>query len=302
MTGDRARRAAIWMVMAQVLFALMNVSARAASAGASWQLVGASRFVLGAATAWTIARLRGVTVCVRSGRAAWLRTGFGTASAALMFFTLGARGMALGDVATLFATTPLMIALLAGPLLDERVGGRVVLATVLAFTGLVALAQPSFTSAPSLIASGLGSAMCSALAMIALRRIGDDEPPEAIVFHFSSFGALVFIAASIPGWRWPDAHGALLLVATGISGGAAQLCMTRAYAIDAAARVSALSYFGALFTRALAAIAFHERPDVAQLAGTILIFAAGAMLARSERALERRTTNAEPRLRGPGVS
>ena len=43
--------------------------------------------------------------------------------------------------------------------------------------------------------------------------------------------------------------------------------MTRAYSLDSAARVSALTYLGILFTVLLAIPVFGERPSLAQIAG-----------------------------------
>jgi drug/metabolite transporter (DMT)-like permease len=71
----------------------------------------------------------------------------------------------------------------------------------------------------------------------------------------------------------------LALGATGLFGGLAQIAMTRAYGLDRAARVSALSYSGVVFTRALAMPIFGEAPSFVQATGSLLVVAAGVFLA-----------------------
>ena len=109
--------------------------------------------------------------------------------------------------------------------------------------------------------------------------MGSDESSEAIVFQFSAAGAVVAILASIPVWKTPDARSAMVLLVTGLSGGLAQICMTRAYGLDRAARVSAISYVGIVFTRIFAFPVFDERPTMMAVAGSALVIGSGIALA-----------------------
>jgi drug/metabolite transporter (DMT)-like permease len=266
------------MTMAQLAFAGMAVGARFGGGRVPWQEVCASRFVVGALTAYAVARVRGQSLRITNVREAWIRSAFGTLSAAGTFFVYAAPALALGDAATLFATAPVFVALLSPPLLGERVSRLLVLALVLGFAGVGLVAQPSFSTAGKLVAIGGATAVSSALAMIWLRRIGPSESSEAIVFHFACVGSVVFILASVPVWQTPGPRAAVALAATGLCGGLGQLLMTRAYSLDRAARVSALGYSGVLFTRALGVPFFGEVPSAAQLAGSLLVIASGVLL------------------------
>ena len=180
---------------------------------------------------------------------------------------------------TLASTTPIFVALLSLPLLGERVGGPVGLAVALAFAGAVAVVQPSLAvSAPVAAVAVLGSFL-SALAMIWLRKVGPGETHEAVALHFSSVAAVTMVVLALPTWTWPDLWGGLPLVGAGLFGGAAQLAMTRAYALQCAAPVTAVSYLGIVFTHLLAVPVFGERPTLWQLGGSLLVIAAGVLVA-----------------------
>jgi drug/metabolite transporter (DMT)-like permease len=79
----------------------------------------------------------------------------------------------------------------------------------------------------------------------------------------------------------------MFLLGTGLAGGGAQLAMTRAYWLDSAARVSALTYIGILFTVLLAIPVFGERPSLSQALGALAVVGAGLLLARSARSAAR---------------
>src|SRR6185436_12347045 len=178
---------------------------------------------------------------------------------------------------TLNATSPIFLALLSPPLLGERVGRLVWAVVPLAFAGVVAIARPTFHAAPHLVLSGTSAAAFSALAMISLRKLGPGESAEAIVLHFSLFAAVVTLVLALFVWKTPDATTAFWLFATGASGGLAQVAVTRAYALERAARLGALSYFGILLSQVMAIPIFGEHPGAWQIAGAAGVVASGLL-------------------------
>jgi drug/metabolite transporter (DMT)-like permease len=266
------------MVVAQLCFAAMNVFTRLGSRHLPWPEIAAARFLVGALIAVGLAAARGTSLAVTDRGGTWRRSIYGTLSALGAFFTLSSPRVAVGDAATLGATAPIFVALLSGRLLDERVGRRVWVAVALAFAGIVLLVRPSFTTAAPVAAVATAGACFYALAMIWLRRIGPAESHEAVVLHFSLVALVTMLALAIPSWTWPDAESGLYLLGAGLGGGGAQLAMTRAYALHRAAPVTALSTLGVVFTWVLALPLFPERPGPGQLAGTLLVLAATALI------------------------
>lgn len=278
MTKREPTRAVAWMVLAQVLFALMAIGARIGGRDLPWQEVGATRFLAGAMTAYAVARVRAQSLRITRLREAWLRSLFGTLSAAGTFFVYAAPRLPIGDAVTLLSTSPIFVTLLSGPILGERVRASNAAALALGFCGIVIVAQPSFSTAGHLVGAGAGAALASALAMVWLRRIGQSESSEAIVFHFSCVGFASLLLASLPVWKTPSAHDAPALAFMGLSGGFAQIAMTRAYALDHAARVSIVSFSSVVIMRLLAVPVFGEIPSPMQAVGSLLVIGSGIVL------------------------
>lgn len=268
------------MVVASALFAGMNVSARLASrSGVAWQEVALARASLGVVMALSTAIVRRRPLRVHDGALAWQRSLFGTAALVSTFFVLAAKGVPLGDVVTLGATSPVFLALLSPRMLGERVGRRVWAATPIAFVGVALVVQPSFHTALPIALAATFSALMAAFAMISLRKMGPGESAEAIVLHFQLVATLVSLLAALPVLRVPSPAAAAALVATGVLGGLAQLAMTRAYSLDRAARLSAVGYLGIVLTQLLAVPLLGETQSPTQLVGSAFVIGAGLVLA-----------------------
>jgi drug/metabolite transporter (DMT)-like permease len=267
-----------WMVVAQACFAWMNVCTRVGTRYVPWAEIAAVRFLVGALLAVVLAALTRRSLRVTDRAGTWRRSIYGTLAALGSFYALGSSRVAVGDAATLGATTPIFVALLSRSLLGERVGRHVALAVVLAFVGVLAIVRPSFALAwPVALVATVG-AFFYALAMIWLRRIGPGESHEAIVLHFSLVGLVTMVAVALPGWRWPGWPGGLAMLGAGLGGGGAQLAMTRAYSLQRAAPVTAVSNLGVVFTYLLAIPFFGDLPTSWQLGGAALVIAATVLL------------------------
>ena len=271
-----------WMLLAQLFFAGMNVCTRLAGRHLPWAEVGAARFLVGALMAGALAVHQGASLRITDRRSTWRRSVFGALSALCTFYALASTRIALGDVATLGATAPIFVAVLSRPLLGEHVGRRVAVAIALVFAGILAVVGPSFGIAAPVAAVALSGAIMYALAMIWLRKIGPGESAQAVVLHFSMVGLCAMLAFAIPVWQWPDAEGALLLLAAGVTGGGAQIAMTRAYSLHRAAPLAALSGVGIVLTYLLAIPIFDSHPTAWQIAGSMLVIGASLLLATSQ--------------------
>jgi drug/metabolite transporter (DMT)-like permease len=270
-----------WMFVAQLFFAGMNVFTRLGGRELPWAEVGAARFLVGALMAGSLAWYHRMSLGITDGRSAWRRSVFGALSALCAFYALASDRIALGDVATLGATTPIFVALLSAPLLGERVGRRVTLAILLVFAGIVAVVGPSFGVAAPVAAVTIAGAFLYALALIWLRKVGPGETPYAIVLHFSLVGLCAMLIFAIPLWVWPDARGALLLVGAGVTGGGAQIAMTRAYSLHRAAPLAGMSGLSIVLTHLLAIPVFGDAPTWWQVGGSLLVIGASLLLTAS---------------------
>lgn len=270
------------MLSASVLFALMALFVRMASArGAHWSVVAFARSFFGLVVAVSAALSQGRSLRVQGQLKAWGRSLCGTTSLFCTFSVYAAPQISLGDAASIGATGPIFVALLAPFVLHERTGRRTWAAMSLAFAGVVILARPHFDLSPHLVLVALLGAFSSACAMMFLRTLGPSETPEAVAAHFSLIATLASLAVAIPHLNWPGTTGALLLAGSGITAGLGQLLMTRAYGYDGAARLGALGYTGTALTQILAILFLAETPGPLQILGTALVIGAGLILAVS---------------------
>ena len=213
------------------------------------------------------------------------RSLFGTLAMLATFRVLADRTLPLGDAATLFNLSPLGVALLSPLVLGERPGRSLWLGLMFSLCGVILILRPSFlfghahtaVSSASLLA--VAAAFFSACAMMAVRKLGKDEAPEAIALHFAIFAGAIFSAISISRWRPMDAKTLAMMVIAAVTGGVAQIAMTAAYRIERAARVSSLGYLNVVATALLGAAFLHEQPDRWAVVGMVLVLAAGVFLA-----------------------
>src|SRR5262249_38707288 len=121
-------------------------------------------------------------------------------------------------------------------------------------------------------------ALCTTFAMMMLRQLGPSESPEAVAIHFSLTAAVVTGALSIGHFAIPAWREVARMLAAGVCAGLAQLCMTRAYSLERAARVSGLGYLAVVVSAALGAIALHEWPDLLTVCGMAMVIAGGLVV------------------------
>jgi len=198
----------------------------------------------------------------------------------LAFVVLG-----LINTHAVFASYPLIVAALAGPVLGESVGWRRWIAIGTGALGILIILQPGVTVfAPAALIPLLGAAMFALYGL--LTRYAARRDSTATSFFWTGVtGALVMTAVGI--WFWqpmtlPDWGWMAVLSLSGVLG---HWLLIRCYGIAEASAVQPFAYFQLVFVSALGISVFREtlRPNVAL--GAIVIVAAGLFtLWRSRRA------------------
>jgi drug/metabolite transporter (DMT)-like permease len=182
--------------------------------------------------------------------------------------------------------SPVFLALLAPIALGERGGRRVLIALPVSLTGIVLILRPSFLFAVApappgaLLAAGVAitGALTASVAWAALRRIGRSESPEGVTLWFSLFAAAVALVLAVPHLDVPSARAIAEMTAAGAFGGLAQLALSRAYALEQAARVASLAYIAVVVDAVLGALAVHEWPSGPTILGMALVVTGGLVV------------------------
>jgi drug/metabolite transporter (DMT)-like permease len=239
------------MLGAAFLFALMGVCVKLASAryGAGEIVMYRSLFGVSFVALWSRWRGGSLRTAV-PGMHAWRAT-VGVISLALWFYAIGS-GLPLATAMTLNYMSSVWMALflIGGAVIvgGARIDGRLIATVLAGFAGVALVLRPTLDQAQLWHGvAGLASGMIAAMAYLQVTALGRaGEPDYRIVFYFSAGGVVVGAALAMlqGGFARHDLRGAALLTAIGLLATAAQLMMTRAYAIGSPLINASLHYSG----------------------------------------------------------
>lgn len=197
-------------------------------------------------------------------------------------FYLSVRYLPLADVMSVYQATPLIVTILAIPLLGEAVGWRRGLAVGIGFIGVLLVLQPEggvFT-APALIA--LAGSVAYALMMIVTRQLRETGALSLIVYHTLAVGLAGLL--TLPwGWAEVDMMGIVYLVLIGVVATAAHACVNQGLRLAPAAVVVPYTYTSLLWAILLGWLFFADLPTPLMLLGAGIIVASGLFVLHRER-------------------
>ncbi len=218
-----------------------------------------------------------------SARALLLRRGAVTLAAWLCYFT-AARFLPLGQLVTLYFTAPVIVTILAAPLLGERVGRIRWLAVGAGFLGTVLAANPAGLSLSPATVLVLLAACLWGYGVILTRKIARREPSLVQMFFNNCFFlALTAIGCALT-WRPPDANDLALLLLVGVLGGLGQFSLFESAQHAPASLTAPLEYTALVWAFLLGFLVWGDIPGPGVFLGAALILAAGLLLLLTQQA------------------
>jgi drug/metabolite transporter (DMT)-like permease len=182
----------------------------------------------------------------------------------------------IAQAASISFTAPLIVVILAGPMLGERITLSRVLAVVTGFVGVLVVIRPGaavFQWASLLI---VGSAFCFAVYQVLTRRVAGIDTPGTSVLYSALVGSVVMSFVVPFAWRTPAAwQDVALLGSLGVLGGLGHYCVARAMTYAPANFLSPFQYWQMVGSVAVGYYMFSEVPDAFTWMGAALIIAAG---------------------------
>ena len=193
---------------------------------------------------------------------------------------LAFRTLPLAETTAIFFVTPLLVALLAGPLLGEKLMARSWLATITGFCGVLLIARPGGAMFGIGIAYALGGALCYAIYQILTRKLSASEPPLRQLFYTALVGtvAMSFVLPAYWSGEIPTLKQALLIASLGFYGGTGHFLLIRAFREAPASTLSPLLYVQLIWAMLLGWIVFGQLPDLPATLGMLIIGASGLSL------------------------
>jgi drug/metabolite transporter (DMT)-like permease len=258
------------LTVAALVFAVMAVLARQASARVPATQIAFVRFAVGL-LGCAVARWR-VPMRARNKLGLFLRGAYG-GTAVLLYF-LAIAHLPVGIATLLNYTMPVFAALYAALFLKEPVGAPTVGALVLTTVGVALVIEG--TAPPGSLGFGpwhlvgLASAVLSGAAVATIREVRKTDGSWEIFAAFCLAGALVTAPPAFSGWKSPGLSDWGLLVGVGLSSLVAQLLMTHALRYVRAAVGGVIAQLTPVASLALGWVLLGERVAGLALAGAAI--------------------------------
>ncbi|HUZ64860.1 MAG TPA: DMT family transporter [Acetobacteraceae bacterium] len=207
--------------------------------------------------------------------------GLGVVGSAVLFI-LALAHLPMAEAATVSFASPLLITVLAIPLLGEVVGFRGWMAVLAGFAGVLIVVRPGtggFHPAALLVVL---SSLCWSLAMILTRKMAGTERPAATLLWTAVTG-LVVLSLLLPFSHAPLGPRQLgLAIVLGLVAATAQWLAVLAYRHAAASVLAPLSYGQLIWSSSFGYVVFGSIPDGWTVLGAVIIVGSGLYTVRRE--------------------
>jgi drug/metabolite transporter (DMT)-like permease len=175
----------------------------------------------------------------------------------------------------IFASYPLMVAALSGPVLGERVGWRRWTAIGIGFAGVLIILQPGYGAVrPALLLPALAALMFAVYSLMT-RYVSREDAAAVSFFWTGTVGALAATAAGL--WFWePMAPGDWAWMAVlCVTGALGHYLLIRAYEAAEASAVQPFAFLQLVFASALGITVFGDVLTLNIAIGAAVVVGAG---------------------------
>ena len=193
--------------------------------------------------------------------------------------------MSLADTYAVGFTAPLIMTVLAVPMLGERIRWRRALSTLVGFGGVLIMLRPGGDLWTPVVVLLLAGTVVMSVTRIMTRQLTTTETPECQAFWLlichTVTGLLMLPAFPIPGVIGPV--GWLALAFLGLSSGLAHCVYARAYALAPVSALAPFEYTALPWGVAAGFVMFGDLPSWNTLAGAAVVAAPGSYNVYRER-------------------
>ena len=190
----------------------------------------------------------------------------------------------LAETATISFLTPIFVALLAGPLLGERVGGERAIAIAVGFLGVLIATRPGTSAFQPVVFVAVAGVLCNAGYVLATRKLAGVDSAQTTLLWTQAAG-LVFLTPMLPWiWRWPESpHVWLAMAGLGAFAAAGHALLIVAHKFAPAPVLTPFTYTQLIWMIVSGFVVFGDWPSAATFTGASLVAACGVWLAIRER-------------------
>ena len=201
----------------------------------------------------------------------------------VVLYIFGIKYLLLSENIAIAHSAPIIAALLAVPILGEKIGIHRMLAIVVGFIGVLVIVKPGTDLFQLKSLLPIGSAFFMASVYLTTRSLMNTESSTSIVFYYSFallFTSLIFFPSD---FVIPDAFNLTLALSLGIMGSMGHYFMSQAARHADVAVTSPFEYSSFIFVGLMGYFFFYEIPSNSVIVGGILIIISGVYVAYRER-------------------
>ena len=195
------------------------------------------------------------------------------------------RIMPLAEATSIVFITPLAVALLAGPILGERVGIPRWIAVSAGFCGMLLVARPGGAMSNAGIAWALAAAACYAIYQIQTRQLSPHENTWTMLFYTALVGTVAMSLGLPLFWAGPlpTPWEAAMIASLGIYGGTGHFLLIRAFRHATASTLAPFLYAQLVWAGLFGRIFYGHVPDAISTVGMTIIAGSSIGMAAFER-------------------
>ena len=201
----------------------------------------------------------------------------------VVLYIFGIKYLLLSENIAIAHSAPIIAALLAVPILGEKIGIHRMLAIVIGFIGVLVIVKPGTDLFQLKSLLPIGSAFFMASVYLTTRSLMNTEFSTSIVFYYSFallFTSLIFFPSD---FIIPDTFNLILALSLGIMGSMGHYFMSQAARHADVAVTSPFEYSSFIFVGVMGYLFFYEIPGQSVVLGGALIILSGVYVAYRER-------------------
>jgi drug/metabolite transporter (DMT)-like permease len=266
-----------YMVAAMVIFAIQDGISRHLASEYNVLMVVMIRYWFFAAFVIAIARKQAGSIRAAAATKQPILQAFRglLLAAEICIMILGFVLLGLVESHAIFASYPLIVAALSGPLLGEHVGWRRWTAIGIGFVGVLIILQPGVTVFTAVAIIPLISALMFALYSLLTRYAARIDSTATSFFWTGTTGAVLMTIIGV--WYWePMTQGDYLWMAVlCVVGASGHYMLIKCYEIAEASAVQPFAYLQMVFASSIGILLFGETLSLHVAIGAAIIIAAG---------------------------
>ena len=202
--------------------------------------------------------------------------------ASTLTFWLALMFLPLVDCVVVLFVSPILVTMLAAPLLGESVGRHRWIAVIIGFVGVMVVMRPGFTIFDWMSILPLITALFYAGVQISTRILGRTDGALTTLLYSSAGGAIISTIGVLFFWVTPSLGQWFVLGWLGFLGALGHYLMIKAYEIAPASLLAPFDYTTLIWATILGFIAFGDLPDAWTVLGALIIMSSGLYLIRRE--------------------